>query len=125
MTYIIIRFSDYDLDSVIATREWLSTEKGWQWFIENNNQIEWVSLANPVLQGIEEYGEITMTYVIIRIFDGSANDDVITTREWLSTEKGWQWFIKNNHHIEWVQEAQNLANTRWIKLIYRQPVEAK
>lgn len=107
MTYIIIRFSDWDIDSVIATREWLSTDTGWQWFIENNNQIDWVFPAQ-VIQGIEDYGEITMTYVIIRsrIFNGS---DVITTREWLSSETGWQWFIKNNHQIEWVQEARNLA----------------
>jgi len=47
------------------------------------------------------------TYIIIRFLDGGI-DPVITTREWLSTEKGWQWFINNNHQIEWVQEAKCL-----------------
>jgi hypothetical protein len=47
-----------------------------------------------------------MTYIIIRLSDFSF---VIATREWLSTDTGWQWFIENNYQIEWVQEARNLA----------------
>jgi len=48
MTYIIIRF--YDQDPVIATREWLSTDKGWKWLRENVENIEWIEEAKCLLE---------------------------------------------------------------------------
>tara|TARA_R100001082_G_scaffold36168_3_gene19005 strand:- start:929 stop:1108 length:180 start_codon:yes stop_codon:yes gene_type:complete len=42
-THIIIHF--YDLDSVIATREWLTSQKGWTWLMNHVESIEWIEEA--------------------------------------------------------------------------------
>ena len=47
MTHIIIRF--YDMDSVIATREWLTSQKGWSWLMDHVASIEWIEEAKCLL----------------------------------------------------------------------------